>query len=53
MCISSIRAAAIEALAILSACNAAFIICSALLFLSLTPQGEIAEAAPGQSVGAG
>lgn len=32
-------------------CNAAFIICSALLFLSLTTQGEITEAAPGQSVG--
>jgi hypothetical protein len=51
MFISSIRADAIEAIAFLSACNAAFIICSALLFLSLTTQGEITEAAHGQSVG--
>jgi hypothetical protein len=51
MFITFIRAAAIEVIALSSACNAAFMICSALLFLSLTTQGEITEAAPGQSVG--
>jgi hypothetical protein len=47
MFIASVKADAIEAIALLSA----IIICSALLFLSLASQGEIAQAAPGQSVG--
>jgi hypothetical protein len=47
MFIASVRADAIQAIILLSA----IIICSALLFLSLTTQGEIAQAAPGQSVG--